>query len=87
MNTLENLIKISNCFKEQEYSVQEFQSRLETLLISDEYKNELSKVINESVSRLEEIAFTSLDENFYKYGLEVADRLISEAKKYYGEML
>ena len=87
MNTLENLIKICNFFKKQEYSVQEFQSRLGTLLISDEYKNELGKVINESVNSLEEIVCTALDENFYKYGLAVADRLISEVEKYYGDVL
>ncbi len=28
--------------------------------------------------RLEEIIFTSSEENFYKYGLEVADKLIKE---------
>lgn len=87
MNTLENLIKICNCFKEKEYSVQEFQSRLETLLISDEYSHKLGESINESVNRLEEIIFIASEENFYKYGLEVANRLILEVAKINREIL
>ena len=86
MDTLENLIIICNSFKEKEYSVQEFKSRLETLLIPDEYENEFSKIIYESINRLEEITFTALDENFYKYGLEVANILMAEVKKRDGDV-
>jgi len=81
MNTLDNLLKICNRFINQEFSVQEFQSRLETLTISDEYCHKLSKSINESVNRLEEIIFTASAENFYKYGVEVANKLIADIQK------
>ncbi len=80
MNTLENLFKICNLFKEKEFSIQEFQSRLETLLITDEYSQQLGKSINESVNRLEEIIFTASEENYYKNGFEVADKLIMEVE-------
>lgn len=81
MDTLKSLYRICECFKNKDYSIKEFQSRLNTLLISDKYKSLVETSINEAVNRLEEIIYTSTEVNYYKYGIEVADKLILEVKE------
>jgi len=81
MNEIENLINICNRFLDRKYDLYEFQSRLETFAISDNQCYQLAKTIDESINQLEEIAFTSKEENFYKYGVSVANKLIYEVKK------
>ncbi|MBI4734137.1 MAG: hypothetical protein HY779_04915 [Rubrobacteridae bacterium] len=81
MNTLESMHKICESFKNKQYSIQDFQSRLETILITDEYKPYLDKLVRDAVNRLEEIIYTSAEDNLYKYGVEVAENLIKETEK------
>lgn len=84
MNTLDNLTQLCLKFKEKKYDLEEFQSRLESMLIPNELTGELEKVRFDATNRLEEIRFCSLEENFYKYGVEVADnilKVISELKR------
>jgi len=81
MNTLESMRKICESFKNKQYSVQDFQSRLETLQITDEYKPYLDKLVSDAVNRLEEIIYTSAEDNLHKYGVEVAEKLILETEK------
>lgn len=59
-------------FKEKEYGLVELQSRLETSIFPIELEELKILVINE----LEEIRFTKLEENFYRYGLEVVNKLL-----------
>lgn len=63
-------------FMKTEVDIEEFQSRLETLEIVEERYINLNKLIFEAINRLEEIRFTSLESNFNKYGLEVANSLL-----------
>ena len=78
MGTFEQIIKICKDFKEKKFDLIEFQSRLQTVLIADEIKQYLNSVLHDADNRLEEIRFCSLEENFYKYGVEVADSLMEK---------
>ena len=78
MNTLKTLSSVCYSFKEGKFSLEEFQSRLESLMISDEMKVNLEKVRFDAVNILEEIRFSSLESNFYKYGIEVADTVLEK---------
>lgn len=76
MGTFEQIIKICKNFKEKKFDLIEFQHRLQTVLIEDEVKQYLNSVLHDVDNRLEEIRFCSLEENFYKHGVEVADFLV-----------
>ena len=76
MKTLEMITNICNDFKERKFDLEEFQSRLQTLMIEDELKQHLKDVLHDADNRLEEIRFCSLEPNFYQYGVEVADSLL-----------
>lgn len=80
MNNLEVITNICEAYKYNIFEIEEFQSRLETVLVSDEYKEVLSKVLFDAINRLEEIRFTELESNFRRYGQEVADVLIKSCK-------
>ncbi|GAB6086706.1 hypothetical protein [Alkaliphilus crotonatoxidans] len=80
MNNLEVITNICEAYKYNKFEIEEFQSRLETVLVSDEYKEVLSKVLFDAINRLEEIRFTELESNFRRYGQEVADALIKSCK-------
>jgi division protein CdvB (Snf7/Vps24/ESCRT-III family) len=80
MNTVESLTYICQSFKEKKYGLEEFQSRLETLMISDELKLYLEKPMNDAINRLEEVRFCSQESNFYRYGVEVAEILLETIK-------
>lgn len=76
MGTVENIINICNEFKQKKIDIEEFQSRLKTLMIEDTIKYSLDKVLYDIDNRLEEIRFCSLESNYYLYGIEVADSLL-----------
>lgn len=78
MDTLELLTNICNAFKEKKYDLEEFQSRLRTLVIEGELKQALEKVLYDADNRIEEIRFCNLESNFYQYGVEVADSLLEK---------
>lgn len=78
MRTIEQIKKICNDFKGEKFDIEEFQSRLQTLLIDEEVKQCLNSILHDVDNRLEEIRFCSLEENFYKYGVEVADSLMDK---------
>lgn len=78
MKDLDRIIEICKNFKEKKFDLLEFQSRLQTLIIEDEFKQYLSNLLYDVDNRLEEIRFCSLEENFYKYGVEVADSLMEK---------
>ena len=76
MRTLETISTICTAFKEGKFGIEEFQSRLETAMISDDLKQSLDKAMFDAINRLEEIRFSSLEINFSKHGAEVADTLL-----------
>jgi hypothetical protein len=78
MDNIDDLISICKLFIEKKYDIQEFQSRLETFVILDDQKYKLAKLINESVNNLEEIVYTSKEDHYYKYGAEIANKLICD---------
>ncbi len=80
MKTLELIIKICKDFKDRKYELEEFQSRLQTLLVEDEVKQYLIDVLRDVDNRLEEIRFCRLEANFYQYGVEVADSLMEKVR-------
>lgn len=80
MKTLEMITNICNDFKERKFDIEEFQSRLQTLMIEDELKQHLENVLRDADNRLEEIRFCSLESNFYQYGVDVADALLEKIK-------
>lgn len=80
MRTIDKIIEICENFKNKKYNIEEFQSRLQTLMIEDNLKQYLNKVLYDTDNKLEEIRFCSLEENIYKYGAEVANSLIEEIK-------
>ncbi|WP_044477444.1 hypothetical protein [Paenibacillus antibioticophila] len=60
-------------FLRQEYDLGDFQSRLETAAFPIEIEVMKHSILNE----LEEIRFTKLEMNHYRYGAEVAQRLLN----------
>ncbi|HVJ48759.1 hypothetical protein [Desulfitobacterium sp.] len=82
MGTIESLATICTDFKERKYDLEELQSRLETLMITDDLKLNLEKERNDALNRLEEIRFTSLEANYFKYGLEVANGLLEKIQAF-----
>lgn len=76
MDTIEKMTHLCLDFKEKKYDIEEFQSRLECLLITDEFVAALGKVRFDAANRLEEIRFCYLEEDFYKLGVEVADGIL-----------
>ena len=81
INTIGNLESICKQYIDKEFELEEFQSRLETLIISGEKKVEIEKARLDVVNRLEEIRFCSLETDFYRYGVVVATSLIEVVKQ------
>lgn len=72
MDTLVNLEIICKQYIDKMFEIEEFKSRLETLLISTKQKKELEMAI----FRLENIMMWNTRVKFYKYGVEVASSLL-----------
>lgn len=74
MENKNNIRELCNKFKEKEYGLVEFQTRIETALFPDDLQELKHSVLND----LEEIRFTELEEDFYKYGLEVVEKILKQ---------
>ncbi len=82
---METLFMIENIcidFIERKFDIEEFQSRINTLVVEDSLKNSLGKVLSDADNRLEEILFCSLETNFYSYGVAVAKNLLEKMKSF-----
>jgi hypothetical protein len=75
MESLKKLIAICNEFKKSVLGIEEFQQRIETILLPDECKHTLEKHQRNACNRLEEIMYCYF-ESQKKYADEVADSLI-----------
>ena len=79
MEITESIIKLCCDFKDRKIDIEELQSRLQTLRI-DECSKEIYQVLHEVDNELEDIKYCKLKENFYQYGVKVADSLIERIK-------
>jgi len=77
MDAIVKLIGICNAFKSGEYSVKEFQARIETVYLPDACKYTLEKEQHNASNLLEEIIYFYGDEAIR--GAKVADDLIYAA--------
>ncbi len=82
MKTLENVISLCRSFINGDYGLEEFQHKLEAVILPDEYKYTLEKDQHNMVNYLEEIRFTLLEENQRKEAVKVAEKFINTVIKY-----
>ena len=76
MDSLEQLISVCKAYINAAFSIEEFQNRLETIILPDKYKNTLEKDQHNAFNKLDEIRFSYLPENQKKYTNAVAEELI-----------
>lgn len=76
MDSLETLISVCKAYINSNFGIEDFQRRLETIMLPDEYKNTLEKDQHNAVNKLESIKFSYLPENQKKYANVVAEELI-----------
>jgi hypothetical protein len=82
MSELEKIISICSAYKDCLFNIEEFQHRLETVYLPDEYKSTLEIDQYNAHNHLEEIRF-SYSEREQKYHADrVADSLIQVVQKY-----
>lgn len=79
---LEEIIDICNSYKKGDFDIEEFQQRLETVYLSEKYKNTLEIKQHNACNYLEKIRFSYFEEGQKKYADKVADALIKEVKLY-----
>jgi len=82
MNVLDALNSLCQSYKKQEFGLEEFQNRIETIVIPDKEVRKLEKILLAATNELERIRFTSLEENYFSKGSEVADRLLNQLEEY-----
>ena len=62
-------------FIEQEMSVDELKSRLQTLIVPDNHSKQIQALLISTDNKLEELLFSRLECNHKKYALEILDEL------------
>ena len=82
MKTLDNVISICKSFINGDYTIEEFQYKLETVVLPDEYKHTLEKGQHNMVNYLEEIRFNLLKDNQQKEAIKAAEKFIHEVREY-----
>jgi hypothetical protein len=75
MKSLKDLIDVCYEFKDNAFSIEEFQHKIETVLLPDDCKNTLEKQKRNACNRLEVINYCYI-ESRKKYVDQVADELI-----------
>jgi hypothetical protein len=76
MGSLKEVSNVCIAFKEKKIEIEEFQHRLETAMVSYDFKRSFEKALFDTINKLEEIRFTSLERNLFKYGTEIANNLL-----------
>lgn len=79
MDNLEVMVEVCNNFKNKNFGIEEFQSRIETIIVPDAFKESIGRLQLSALNRLEEIRFCCLETDFQKYGDEVANSLLNAA--------
>lgn len=78
---MDNVKKICNDFILGRYSIREFQSRLHTVLINDNYCTQYNKILEKVDNEIESIIYCDLEENQYKHTRDVAYYILREIEK------
>lgn len=81
--SLDNLITVCNRYKQKEFELLEFESRISTAAIPDRLSKEFGKFLDDFDNEVERIRFCELEESWEKLGHQLADELIQavEAEK------
>lgn len=82
MDVLNALDSLCQSYKKREFGLEEFQSRIETIVIPDKEVRKFEEILLAAINELERIRFTSLEENYFQKGSEVADRLLNQLEEY-----
>ncbi len=75
MNSIKCIKEICKKFKLGIYTIEEFQGRLQTVVIEDEY-TQLRRILNDVDNELETILYCQFEKDYYKCGCKVADYII-----------
>lgn len=79
MKSLDNLINTCKAFKDRQFHIREFQNRLETINLPDEFKKTVEVDRYNAINKLEEIQFCYVESHQKTLGDEVANTLIQAA--------
>ena len=79
MKSLDNLINTCKAFKDRQFNIREFQNRLETINLPDEFKKTVEADRYNAINKLEEIQFCYDESHQKTLGDEVADTWIQAA--------
>jgi len=82
MDELQKMIDVCENYKKGLYDITEFQHRLETVYLPDEYKHTLEEDQHNAFNYLEEVYYCYGVEEHKQYADQVADDLIKKAKLY-----
>lgn len=80
MNALEKLIDICKSYKSGKYTLPEFQSQIEMVLLPDNFKYSLEVDQHNAVNRLEKIYYFYSESEHKQHADKVADELIAAAQ-------
>lgn len=81
MQNLNNLLSLCYKYKEGEFDIEEFQSRVMTAKIPEKLSKEFIETLVDIDNKLEKIIFCSAPEKVEEDGRMVADILIAAIKK------
>lgn len=79
MQSLDNLLSVCYSFKQGQFGIEEFQSRLFTAAIPENISKQFAKQLVDFDNRLEEIIYCEAPSSSKEYANEVADNLIQAA--------
>jgi len=77
LNSLDKLLCVCCEYKNKKFGIYEFQSKIETVLLPDNYKSTLELLQHDTVEYLEKIIYFYPEIEHYKYAVEIADNLIN----------
>ena len=81
MEDIAKLVAVCESYKLGEFDIKEFQERLETIFLPEQYRS-IEEEQHNAFNRLEEIQFCYQTNNQRKHALKVADDLITVVKVY-----
>ena len=80
MNSFKKLIELCQAFSQGKITIQDFQSRIETLPYPDVCSKQYYNILHNAVNRLEERIFCNSKSEYIQLGSEVAQGLIKETE-------
>ena len=80
MKSLNNLVMVCNRYKQNEFNLLEFESRVSTAAIPDMLSKEFGDFLDYFDNEVERIRFCELKETWEKLGYKLADELLDAVK-------